>query len=104
MKHRYLPINLVASSAMQTNRILTVEGHIIEKPNINQNNNSSSNNNNDNDNIINHNRNIKDLEQGCKEQDEDKEFTAEHILQLCKFLADKSKGNVSKTWNLFEIL
>lgn len=81
MKHRNLTMDLTNSphhhnntnTKTERNRLLTIDGNIIENPDsLNE-----------------------DLNQKNMDSNLDKQFTAEHIIQLCKFLAEKSKRNVS---------
>lgn len=80
MKHRNLsmdlgkpPINSIVKS--DRNRLITIEGNIIEAPSSSESPEVDFDKNMD--------------------SNTDKQFTAEHIIQLCKFLAEKSKRNVS---------
>lgn len=82
MKHRNLTMdlsntphnnNINSNIKTEHNRLLTIEGNIIENPDL-----------------TNEHLNQKNMDSNM-----DKQFTAEHIIQLCKFLAEKSKRNVS---------
>ncbi|TMW52147.1 hypothetical protein DOY81_002782 [Sarcophaga bullata] len=85
MKHRNLSMDLNSTShhfespsniKSERSRLITIEGNIIDAP-VTQSLTMEE------DNL---NRNMDDT-------NVDKQFTAEHIIQLCKFLAEKSKRN-----------
>lgn len=82
MKHRKLNLDL-RQSAENTNlksdrsRLITIEGNIIEAP------------------VSSSKYPTKDDTAPNLDASTDKQFTAEHIIQLCKFLAEKSRKNVS---------
>ncbi|XP_023295255.2 probable serine/threonine-protein kinase DDB_G0280133 [Lucilia cuprina] len=83
MKHRHLSTDLSNTHTnvnvkSDRNRLITIEGNIIES--------AESVSEDSSEEVLNNNNNNMD-------SNLDKQFTAEHIIQLCKFLAEKSKRN-----------
>ncbi|KAI8126861.1 hypothetical protein FF38_03108 [Lucilia cuprina] len=81
MKHRHLSTDLSNTHTnvnvkSDRNRLITIEGNIIES--------AESVSEDSSEEVLNNNNMDSNL---------DKQFTAEHIIQLCKFLAEKSKRN-----------
>ncbi|XP_065365272.1 myb-like protein Q [Calliphora vicina] len=87
MKHRNLTMDLskpnVNTNTIKSdrNRLITIEGNIIDTTDATDTTSIQAT-----EEVLNNNKNM--------DSTMDKQFTAEHIIQLCKFLAEKSKRNV----------
>lgn len=87
LKHKDLSMDLSKHKVSEKmKKVLTIEGNIVSKEEEHE----KMETDDEQQQLIGNNKDHKKVEV----EDKTNHFTAEHILQLCKFLAEKSRRNV----------